>query len=480
MSSKIIKKCIIIIVLLVLSISAFKIWLNNFQNSNLRTVDEWVYYHLALQLKEDITNYTTIPYAFELTAEGRPLPKYFFQPLFKHPPLFSVLLSYSLRIISDRSLSIVFVSLIFGVMLIPLVYFFGKEVFDKRVGILAALFVWFDPVVIISSQKVWMDTMLSFLICLSVFVFLIGLKKDNPNYFILSGILSGLAAVTKYPGILASGIVIIYTLCYRPALFRNQKFLLGLFMPVVVLFPWLLWNFSVYGNDFLFIQSGIHLARLRSLPIFSPFNLIIISLGLILCLIILLNRKKLVQLSKGNQYVYQKWKITGEMITKIILLIMSLVFAISMHKQLAHSLMIDFKPVTTWYAGTFANEPKTFYFGKLLEFSFIYAFAFTVYFIYRRKQEDAGALVRLAAFVILIFFVFWGNYQSRYILPAIPFLLVLAASVVVRIFDKIHSSSSLFFRIFGKFGIILLGVLYLAKALYINLMVSYPNDMCYF
>ena len=61
----------------VLTASAFFIRLENFKKSNMRTIDEIVYFRMAVQMSRNPADYNTIPYGEELKAGGRDLPDYF-------------------------------------------------------------------------------------------------------------------------------------------------------------------------------------------------------------------------------------------------------------------------------------------------------------------------------------------------------------------------------------------------------------------
>src|SRR3989338_7152702 len=95
MYSETLKRAFIILMLGSLMASAFFIRLENFKKSSSRTIDEIVYYRMAKQiLQEGLKGYHTIPYGKELHEAGRPLPDYFFEPLFKHPPVFTFLITF--------------------------------------------------------------------------------------------------------------------------------------------------------------------------------------------------------------------------------------------------------------------------------------------------------------------------------------------------------------------------------------------------
>jgi len=183
MSNDASKKAGIFLMLGLLTISAFFIRLENYKNTTKRSIDEMVYFHMARQMLVDPLDYNTISYGEDLAARGRSLPQYFFQPLFKHPPLFTYFLVFCLKIFGNSIISAGYVSLFFGSLMIPLAFFIGSQIFGKKVGLLSAFFVWLDPVVIITSQKIWLDTTLAFFIGLSILLYLIGFKKGHGHIF---------------------------------------------------------------------------------------------------------------------------------------------------------------------------------------------------------------------------------------------------------------------------------------------------------
>jgi len=96
------KKLLIAICLLALMYLGFTVRLDNFKNSRARTIDEVVYSRMGTQMSRNYFDYNTIPYGQELAGRGRPLPKYFFQPLFKHPPLFTLSLTAVMKLFGKK------------------------------------------------------------------------------------------------------------------------------------------------------------------------------------------------------------------------------------------------------------------------------------------------------------------------------------------------------------------------------------------
>ncbi|MFQ6092879.1 MAG: hypothetical protein ACE5OR_09385, partial [bacterium] len=84
--------------------------------------------------------------------------------------------------------------------------------------------------------------------------------------------------------------------------------------------------------------------------------------------------------------------------------------------------------------GRFAGEPWYFYFKQLIGYSPLYIFAFLSLFLLRCKQKRDFLMI-LCSGGLLAFFILWGAFQCRYILPAIPFLIVLSARTQIFLHD---------------------------------------------
>ncbi len=456
-----------------LTASAFFIRLENFKNSKTQSIDEVVYYRMAKQiLNEGLSGYNTVPYGRELAATGRPLPDYFFQPLFKHPPLFTFLVALSMKIFGATGTSAVYVSLLFGVLLIPLGYLLATILFNWRVGLLSAIFLWMDPVTIMCSQKVWMETTIAFFTLLSAVFFAAGLKSKNDRLFILSGISAGLAVNTKYPAILITAVFIFYSFLYNKELFRNRKFQTGLILPLFCLLPWMCWNFQVYGLES--IQQHEELNALTKI-VLSKWNIVLLS-GIILTALLWLKKTSSEQ---GNAVRLTIEPLPSNAFKKMSILLL-IFLGISLKDNLLHSLQFNHLPFVSWTGGViYANESSLFYIGRLIEYSFLYVLSFIALLLYRPIHNPEIAFLRSSSFIILIFYMGWGNYQSRYILAAIPFLIILGSHFWIENFEKTISSKSRLKNL-TRAGWVAFMVYSIIKTHVINLLLSFPNDMCYF
>lgn len=473
MPSETTRKLLITLMLGSLTISAFFIRLENFKNSPNRSIDEIVYYRMGKQiLTEGLAGYNTIPYGREMAATGRPLPQYFFEPLFKHPPLFTFLITLSMKIFGPILVSAEYVSLLFGVLLIPSGYILGAVLFNRRVGLLSAFFLWLDPVTIMCSQKVWMETTIAFFTLLSAVFFAKGIKSNNDWFLILSGVSTGLAANTKYPALLITVALFCYVFLYhKQDLFLKRKFWLSIILPFLFLLPWMYWNHQVYG-----FKAIVHHEELIELyRIVSRHWHAIVLLGTILAIFLWIGYK--FRLRRHTAGIRVPLDTSTSLKTISVLVILAL--GVLLKDYLWRSLHLTSLPSVSWAQGTFANEPPFFYIGRLIEYSFFYVFAFIAVFIYRPSRDAEIALLRIPAVMILLFYIAWGNYQSRYILACIPFLIILGAQFWVEKFEMACSSKKRLIYLGGA-GLTAILVYSILKTHIINLSLSYTNNMCYF
>ena len=87
-----------------------------------------------------------------------------------------------MKVFGVTLLSAFYIALLFGVLIIPVTYCLGALAMNRKVGLLASLFISMDPMTIISSQKVWMDTAIAFFVVLSLYYFAKGLKTNKNSY----------------------------------------------------------------------------------------------------------------------------------------------------------------------------------------------------------------------------------------------------------------------------------------------------------
>jgi len=123
---------------------------------------------------------------------------------FEHPPLAKLLFGMSIyfsKNIIDPLIAARLVVVIIGSLTVIVLFFFTKELFNRKIAILSALFLSFQSTHIFHSRLALLDVPLTFFYLLTLFFFYKGIKGNYKHLFI-SALVLGLAIGTKYTGLL--------------------------------------------------------------------------------------------------------------------------------------------------------------------------------------------------------------------------------------------------------------------------------------
>ena len=474
------QKTICFLAVLALAVGSFIINQSAFNSDDdSRTFDEVVYWQLGLGLKERPIKYNSLS-AAELISlnsaiEKEKLPGYFTAPLFKHPPFFSFLTSLSMRLFGDDIQAARYVSQMMGALLVLLTYLLAKDLFGYNVGILSAVFVYLDPVVNMCSQKIWMDTTLAFLTILSLYLFVRALKTKNIWFFISSGMVAGLALNTKYTGGLVLMTFVIYSFFWKRDLFADKYFVFSLLLPLIMLLPWFYWNYLVYGFSSLLGHEELQTFARQV----YPFMVIAIIGCFLICVVCLfLKRRRLYEsLKKGLKKIYR-----NKLVKKTFKLPLGLMLAILFMNYILRSWDFFHQPRTSMRQYSFIHEPSIFYFGRLLEYSFIYGFAYLGLFFGFHKKNNYTSLLKLTATLILLFFIAWGNFQCRYILSVVPVLIILGVACWSHFLKLLHLHKAHFpiIAFYGRLTLRLTLIYIIMRTIFLNYNLTYAKLVCYF
>jgi len=446
-----------------------------FQQPHGLTFDEGLYSELiAEQLKEDPSNYSTQE-AYQIqTAQGAKIPEYLNRPLFKHPPLYSYLIAANYKIFGSSHLAAVSVSIAFGSLMVLIIFLLGKELYDDRVGLLAAFFLCIDPVHWICSEKIWMETTMSFFMLLAIYLFVCGRRQKH--YLLLSGISIGLAMLTKYPGILPLFIIITHIVTAERRMIKQKDIWLLCLASFIVFLPWVIWNWKVYGNLFDAVISihglgntiGHSVQSLMDHKLIFAFLLFVSGIG------VWIRKKTNLKSSKSV-------KVVGLSLCALVII------ATPFLRGMFTEAFVWKGSLLTGWSNPFSNEPWHFYLTRLSELSPVYLFSFlSIILLFGKDRGDRLLLV--SSFWILGAFIVLGNYQSRYVLPAIPFLIILSARFQILMYDKLSlksvgiegSSNHEFLKGTLKVVLIVIGVYFTAKTLRTDSLLAIGPDFGYF
>lgn len=347
-------------------------------------------------------------------------------------PLFPYLVALIKYVFSDPYVSTRIVVAIIGSISVLVVYFFSKRLFGQNVATMTGLLMAVIPEHWSTSMQVLTDIPFFLLFLCSLYFIYIGIEDNNNKMLLLGGVLAGLSAITRYPGILIIPIFFFYLLLTgRLKYFIKIPFLLSIvILPSMML---LLWSVYLSINEngvplgvsvILNINSnGIHYKFLGNIAILLLLGSVPLALF------------PYIQLKNYYPKKYIWLSIIFYVITFLILKLL-LPEDISVHgMEVLRAVESILNPI----------HPVLFSLAKLLLY-FLSILAMVGFFIrvYAGTKYKRNEYTLLACWVamILIFIAMLPASFPRYLLPAIPaFLMVI--SLGIESFSKINNKSKL-------------------------------------
>ena len=161
-----------------------------------------------------------------------------------HPPLVPYLMAVVIKLrgsIHEFTLHLAF--LIFPVMT-ALSAFYIAERFTGS-PMIAVLLMVTCPIFIVNAQNLMTDVPAMALSLASIAIFLYSVEHEGTSFALLSGVLGGLAALTRYPGLATPLLLVIYSIISGKGL---RLSILAAVASSVVFGLWLIENFAIYST----------------------------------------------------------------------------------------------------------------------------------------------------------------------------------------------------------------------------------------
>jgi outer membrane protein assembly factor BamB len=185
------------------------------------------------------------------------------------PPLLMWLMALSYQLFGVTGFAARFVIPLFGALTLVFMYFLGKKLYSRTIGFMSVLILGSFSTFYLFSTRAMTDVPLLCLIIGSFYYFLLSQEKTASRWYApLSGVLFGLAFLTKQTGALLIPIILVIYLVlsqrsYKPLL--TKQFGLFIAAGLLVVAPWLIYmtlSYGFYFWDSYFLYST--LTRLTS------------------------------------------------------------------------------------------------------------------------------------------------------------------------------------------------------------------------
>ncbi len=164
------------------------------------------------------------------------------------PPLLSVMIAGFYLFWHNSLIANIFVTLL-ATFSILLIYLVGKEMFNKKVALIAAFLLTFWPIHIYFSKTLLVHTTPMFFALLSL-LFLKKAeneKKGKTVLFFFSGIFIAACILTRFTYLILIPLIIFNIILFREK-YNIKKIVCGIIGLLLVLLPYLIWSFIIYGN----------------------------------------------------------------------------------------------------------------------------------------------------------------------------------------------------------------------------------------
>jgi mannosyltransferase len=186
-----------------------------------------------------------------------------------HPPFYYFLIHIFFCLFGYTAFVLKLFSAMVGVLGILSIYFLGKEILNKRVGLIAAYLTTFNYFHIFYSQEGRMYSLLFFTTCLAVLYLLRFIKTPNYKSILLFVMFSTLMAYSHFFGVFMLisfyGIILFYTMNSDDKKNRLKLAIASGLMTIVLYIPAIIVVFSNQQRDSFWIQA----------PNFKTFDLML-------------------------------------------------------------------------------------------------------------------------------------------------------------------------------------------------------------
>ena len=169
-------------------------------------------------------------------------------------PGVSIILIPFILLLGKTAFAVKLPSMIIGTILFPiLIYYLGKEFFNQRTGLLAAVSFLFYPAIFPMSFGGERDIMFAFFVVSSIYFFYKGVKEDNEMWFLIMGALLGFSYLVRQ-----ASIAIIPAIFFAHYLINRRislKFLQGFVVAGLIVAPWLMRSYLIFGDPFFTVNK---------------------------------------------------------------------------------------------------------------------------------------------------------------------------------------------------------------------------------
>lgn len=140
----------------------------------------------------------------------------------KTHPFYPALIAFGRLFVSNEEIAGILVSVIMGSLTVFPIYFLGKSIFNKKIGVLSSIFAITQPFLYMQSGSVLTEATFHFFLATSVFLGWELFNKGKLLYIVSFSLFATLAYLTRPEAIGLPMIVCLWILCSNPILKKRE------------------------------------------------------------------------------------------------------------------------------------------------------------------------------------------------------------------------------------------------------------------
>lgn len=179
-----------------------------------------------------------------------------FEPVYQITPATPLLLAFTYWLFDDyRYIYLQILQALIDSLGCLVIYLLGKELFNKRVGIISAIiYALFLPIAFLSTRVIH-DALMPFLVLCSLYLFILGVKRESIKHYVLSAIVTGISCYFQpttifLPIIFGMGLFI-YSVrkidIWHRLLNAIKVTMIMTCTVAIIVLPWIVRNYQVTG-----------------------------------------------------------------------------------------------------------------------------------------------------------------------------------------------------------------------------------------
>ncbi len=182
-------------------------------------------------------------------------------PTLLRGPLYPLFLVLTFSIFGENLYGVQFMQSLFGALTCFMIYLIAKQIFDRKTAIISAIIFTLYPLFIWYTARIWVETLLAFLLSIFVLYLIKFLKYPTKRDSIILGLILGIINLCKsvlllFPIFLFPVLLVLFWHRKREVLINICLIILFMFL---ILSPWTYRNYKVSGN-FIPVQTfGFHI-----------------------------------------------------------------------------------------------------------------------------------------------------------------------------------------------------------------------------